>query len=295
MIKIDLHMHSLYSDDGEFTPEELSDICLASNLKAFAVTDHNNTNSIASLLNYCKGKNITVIPGIEIDCMHKGRLLHILGYGIDYNDPVYDSLWTDYLQKQQLASKKRVDLVRKLGVEFSDERIVSLARFKIITGEVIAEAAMEYDLDKKNPILQPYYKGGNRSDNPYVNFYWDICSQDKPAYSPINFISLDKAIGIIKKSGGYSILAHPGINVQENTRLLDSIISCGVDGIEAFSSYHDIRQSEFYYKYTLKYNLLATCGSDFHGKTKPKVKIGHIDCYGHESSLMHLTQVFSRS
>ena len=285
MVDIDLHIHSYYSDDGEFSPEKLADFCILSNVKTFSVTDHNNTKAIPFLLDYCKDKDINFVPGIEIDCIHEGRQLHLLGYGIDHTDPAYEQLWADCLYKQIEASEKRAELVRRLGIEFLDSSAESLSVTGIITGEIIAEAAFEYDEEKTKPLLQPYYEGGARSDNPFVNFYWDFCSQGKPAYVPVEFISLDEAISIISRSGGRSVLAHPGNNVGEDGRFLDSIISCGVDGIEAFSTYHTQAQSDYYCNYAQRNDLLITCGSDFHGKTKPKIKIGNIDCRGHEYSL----------
>ena len=38
---IDLHMHSRYSDDGEFTPSELVGQCAKKEVRMMSVTDHN--------------------------------------------------------------------------------------------------------------------------------------------------------------------------------------------------------------------------------------------------------------
>ena len=75
---------------------------------------------------------------------------------------------------------------------------------------------IEYIFNKENKLLNPYYEGGLRSDNPYVNFYWDYCSQGKPAYAEVKFISLQEAIKVIEDNGGIPVLAHPGNNVKEN-------------------------------------------------------------------------------
>lgn len=64
------------------------------------------------------------------------------------------------------------------------------------------------------------------------------------------------------------------MNLNGNEKLLDSILALGLDGIEAFSSYHTTWQAEFYYEKTLEHGLIATCGSDFHGKTKPSIQLG---------------------
>lgn len=109
---------------------------------------------------------------------------------------------------------------------------------------------------------------------PYVNFYWDYFSQGKPAYIHIDFISLSEALSLIKDSGGITIIAHPGNNLKYNLNIIDELIDLGIDGIEVFSSYHNKDDINFFYNKCIINNLLISCGSDFHGKNKPKIDIG---------------------
>ena len=286
MSYIDLHMHSYYSDDGEFEPKQLIDLCLEKNIKYFSIADHNSVRGIKEAKEYCVGKNINIIPAIELDCTFNEINLHVLGYGIDYDKTVFYDIEDNIIKQEQFASKKRMKLVKELGIDFSDEVINSLSRNGVVNGEMIAEAAMKFDKNHENPLLMPYYENGSRSDNPYVNFYWDYCAQGKAAYAEVNFISLQEAINIIEESGGIPILAHPGNNIKENINLLEQIISCGIKGIEVYSSYHSREQVEFYKKFSLKHKLLLTCGSDFHGKTKPSIVIGGTDCEGIEDKII---------
>mgnify|MGYP004461930901 FL=1 len=286
MSYIDLHMHSYYSDDGEFEPKQLIDLCLEKNIKYFSIADHNSVRGIKEAKEYCVGKNINIIPAIELDCTFNEINLHVLGYGIDYDKTVFYDIEDNIIKQEQFASKKRMKLVKELGIDFSDEVINSLSRNGVVNGEMIAEAAMKFDKNHENPLLMPYYENGSRSDNPYVNFYWDYCAQGKAAYAEVNFISLQEAISIIEESGGIPILAHPGNNIKESINLLEQIISCGIKGIEVYSSYHSKEQVEFYKKFSLKHKLLLTCGSDFHGKTKPSIVIGGTDCEGIEDKII---------
>lgn len=286
MSYIDLHMHSYYSDDGEFEPKQLIDLCLEKNIKYFSIADHNSVRGIKEAKEYCVGKNINIIPAIELDCTFNEINLHVLGYGIDCNKTVFYDIEDNIIKQEQFASKKRMKLVKELGIDFSDEVINSLSRNGVVNGEMIAEAAMEFDKNHENPLLMPYYENRSRSDNPYVNFYWDYCAQGKAAYAEVSFISLQEAINIIEESGGIPILAHPGNNIKENINLLEQIISCGIKGIEVYSSYHSREQVEFYKKFSLKHKLLLTCGSDFHGKTKPSIVIGETDCEGIEDKII---------
>lgn len=286
MSYIDLHMHSLYSDDGEFSPKELVDLCVGKGIKYFSIADHNSVKGIKEAKEYCKDKEINIIPAVELDCTVDGVNLHVLGYGIDYNNDIFDKIEDDIIKQEQGASKKRMKLIRELGIDFSDEVIKKLSKNGVVNGEMIAEAAMEFDKDKNNPLLQPYYENGTRSDNPYVNFYWDYCAQGKPAYAEVKYISLEKAIEVIKTSGGIPVLAHPGNNVKEKHSLLESIRVCGIEGIEVYSSYHSKEQVEYYKEYAMKHKLILTCGSDFHGKTKPSIAIGSTDCENKENDII---------
>ena len=286
MSYIDLHMHSFYSDDGEFKPQELVDLCLKNKVKYFSIADHNSINGIEEAKQYCIGKDIEIIPAIELDCTIDKVNLHVLGYGIDYHKTVFHQIEESIIEQEQVASKKRMKLIRELGIDFSEEVIDSLSRNGVVNGEMIAEAAMEFDKEHKNPLLMPYYENGSRHDNPYVNFYWDYCAQGKPAYAEVKFIDLQKAIEIIEESGGIPVLAHPGNNVKENINLLKDIISCGIKGIEVYSSYHSKEQVEFYKEFALEHKLLLTCGSDFHGKTKPSISIGGTDCENNEEIII---------
>ncbi|OPJ61618.1 hypothetical protein [Clostridium chromiireducens] len=68
--------------------------------------------------------------------------------------------------------------------------------------------------------------------------------------------------------------------------LLRDIISCGIKGIEVYSSYHSREQVDFYKEFALKNKLILTCGSDFHGKTKPSISIDGTDCENSEENII---------
>ena len=286
MSTIDLHIHSYYSNDADFSPAKLVELCLEAGLTHAAIADHNSIKAIDEALSAAEDTILKIIPAVEMDCVQDGVVLHILGYGIDHTDPVFTEIEEDLHNQEKGNSTQLVQLVRQLGIEFDDDLVESLSYKGVITGEMIAEAALIYDFQHKNPLLDPYRGDGDRSDNPYVNFYWDYCSQGKPAHVPMHFISLDEAIAIIQSNHGVPILAHPGINVKEDMDFLERIIAKGVAGIEVYSSYHNQSQVRFYREAALSSDLLITCGSDFHGKNKKSIKIGGTDCEDQEESII---------
>ena len=286
MSTIDLHIHSYYSNDADFSPEKLVELCLKAGLTHAAIADHNSVKAIYEVVSAARETSLEVIPAIEMDCVQDGVVLHLLGYGIDHSDPIFTEIEEDLHQQEKDNSAELVRLVRKIGIEFNDDLVESLSYDGVITGEMIAEAALSYDSEATNPLLDPYRGDGDRSDNPYVNFYWDFCSQGKPAYVPMDFITLAEAVEIIQSNHGVPVLAHPGINVKEDSAFLERIIAKGVMGIEVYSTYHNDAQVQFYKQAVLTKNLLMTCGSDFHGKNKKSIKIGDIDCEGQEERII---------
>ena len=280
MIKniIDLHMHTMYSDDGEFKPSVLVQMCKDAGLKYIAVADHNSVKGVEEAVNTGKKLGVEVVPAIEIDCTYEGVDLHVLGYYIDYTMKEFGELEESILEQEKKASPERLRLVEETGIYVNRDKLNKIMKNGIIIGEDIAEASVYEPENKDNPLIKPYLEGGARSDNPYVNFYWDICAQGKPAYIPIHYISLKEAVDLINRAGGIPILAHPGNNIHEDKKLLDGILDSGVKGMEVYSSYHKDEQISFYSKEAEKRGVLMTCGSDFHGKTKPAIQLGGCRC-----------------
>lgn len=282
---LDLHLHSAFSNDGEYSPRELMLLCQHSGVKVAALADHNSTRGVEDAQHWANLLNIELIPAIELDCTYRNIDLHVLGYWIN---PAYDKfsqIEEDILQQEQEASQKRILLAQSFGIPFNLFSVLQQAKNGVVTGEMIAESAMGLDRNKNNPLISPYYPGGSRSDNPYVNFYWDFCSHGKPAYVPVHYISLSDAVDVIQQSGGIAVLAHPGNNIKEDAALLRAVAARGVCGIEAYSSYHTAEQTVFYCNQAKKLGLAVSCGSDFHGKTKPKIKVGSVECDHMESEL----------
>ncbi|UCD14749.1 MAG: PHP domain-containing protein [Thermoplasmatales archaeon] len=65
MLKLDLHLHSQYSDDGAGSPQDIIKSLRKKGLHGMALTDHNTVESSLKALKVAP-KGFIVIPGIEI-------------------------------------------------------------------------------------------------------------------------------------------------------------------------------------------------------------------------------------
>ena len=85
---INFHMHSTYSD-GSLTAKEIYNQAIELNLEHYAITDHHSVDAYIELSksNDFTYKNSINIPklwtGIEITCLLKGCLVHVLGLGFN--------------------------------------------------------------------------------------------------------------------------------------------------------------------------------------------------------------------
>lgn len=280
---IDLHMHSRYSHDGEYPPAELVRRCAQSGARLISVTDHNCVKANKEAEEAAKEEGIRYIPGIEIDCSYENANFHVLGYGIDFWSGDFEEIEQHIAAQNYQVSLRRLAKTHELGFPgITEEDLEASSKGSYWqgcwSGELFAKILLAMPEYAEHPILKPYRPGGTKSNSPYVDFYWDYYSQGKPCYAEISYPSMEEIITIIHRNHGVAVIAHPGVNLKGKEFLFDGILDLGIDGIEAFSSYHSAQQEETFYKIAQEKNLFVTCGSDYHGKMKPSIAIGQHGC-----------------
>ena len=279
---IDLHMHSYYSNDGEFPPSELVKKCTEQDISIMSIADHNTVRATDEALEAARAAGIAFLPGIEIDCTYENTNFHMLGYGIRWQNRIFDEIENSIRRQGQSVSLHMLEKTRELGFDVTESDMEQMAAGsywpETWTGEMFAEFLLSQPQYKNHPLLLPYREGGARSNNPYVNFYWDYYSQGKPCYAEMYYPDMEQIIEIIHENDGLAVLAHPHINLKGRNHLLEGIINLGIDGIEAYSSYHSQAQINETLAAARQHGLFVTCGSDFHGKTKPSIELRQHGC-----------------
>lgn len=85
-VRADLHIHSFGQGgsydvtDSTMTPENIVDTAIEKGLSVIAITDHNEIDNIKRALTHSEGKNILVIPGIEVSTTQGHLLLYFEGF-----------------------------------------------------------------------------------------------------------------------------------------------------------------------------------------------------------------------
>lgn len=276
MINTDLHIHSQFSSDGEFDIANIINQCIVQKINTFSITDHNSVKGTDEAMIIGQQAGIDFIPGIEIDCSYEGINLHVLGYHINWKSKDFLKLEADISIKVMNSFTEMIYNLNRLGFIIDADSVLVKANGKLPTGELIAEVMLS-DEKYNSQLLSPYQKGGKRSDMPYINFYLDYFAQDKPAYTPINYMSYQHAIEMIKDNGGVPVVAHPGLNLKGKENVVEKLLDRGAAGLEVFNNYHHHKQISYFASLVQQRDMIMTCGSDFHGKTKPLINIGQFN------------------
>jgi len=274
-MKADLHIHSLHSNDGEFSIPDIIEKCYASGLDTFSITDHNSVaGSIeAERLTATRG-GMNFIPGIEIDCNYRATDLHLLGYRVDLRSDDFSALERSVRQQHLDAIPHMIGNLEKLGIPVDQDELMKASGGEPPSGELIAELLLKNPAQHSNPRLLPYLPGGERSDMPLINFYLDFFAQGKPAYVRIEHLDFVDAVALVRDNGGIPIVAHPGLNLQGRVQVAGELLDQGAAGLEVFNNYHSKEQVALFAEVALQRGALMSCGSDFHGKNKPLISLG---------------------
>ena len=281
----DLHMHSIWSIDGEYECSALIELAKKAGLHTVALCDHNCMQGIDEMYREGKKQGIAVLPAIEFDSLFHGYETHIIGFQLQYHAPVFEHLHERINELEFAAFKSKAQRLEELyHVDLQVDTLMERCRkenpFQVIYGTFLAHAQREY-LQQ----LQDYYEGGKRAGNAVVNFYWDSCSYGKEAFVPVPYPQAEDVIQLIHEYNGIAVLAHPGVAFFKKDALLNEICSMGLDGIEVFTTYHTMDQQNYFKEYALQKHLLISGGSDFHGSYKPHIRIGE---YGMRKEDEHL-------
>lgn len=260
--RIDLHTHTNISD-GACTPKELIDAAVKENVKAIALTDHDNIACIAEAHKYAKENKIDFLSGIEISSLYKnGRILHILGIGIDVTNDFFLTSFYNMKKARELKVKYILEEISKKGINISIEELRKNA---------LSEYLDRYDIYR-------YFIKNNLCNS--AQEVWDMYLDPIP-YGEDEIIKAEDAIDMIKKSGGLSFLAHynksigfAGLSNEQIETEIKHLIALGLDGIEKY--YPSFTKNDYkFINYLIdKYDLLYSGGTDYHGANRPDIQIG---------------------
>lgn len=246
-LKIDLHMHTTYSD-GAFSPTELVLKAKEVGLDVISITDHDSVNGLKEAMAVGKEIGIEVIPGLEISTDLDEKEIHLLAYFIDIDNDELQKYLSFFRDERLHRAKRIVQKLRNLGFSINIDDVIDHAQNSAIGRPHIAYAMVNLGL------INNYYEAFEK----YIGDYG-------PAFERKIHVSPQSATKLISDAGGLSFIAHPGYMKES---ILTDLIKAGIDGIEVIHPSHSENQINFYRGIVNQYCLLEAGGSDFHGGKK---------------------------
>lgn len=261
-MKADLHIHSNNSDGSDTVPE-LAEKIKNNGLDVFALTDHDTVEG-AKEMEKLAPKNIKYIRGIELTCLCGSIKCHILGYGVDINNPELLAL----IEKGKLLRRKKLEtrinyLKDVWNIELTKDELDWLYSRKSVV---------------KTHLANILVKRGLAPDNvSAMKKYLDACKTGNTRFDG------EKAINTIKHAGGIVVWAHPlggegevHLEPEEFLPRLEAMKSFGIQGLECYYSRYDMDEIEFLVKCAKENSFVTTGGSDYHGTNK-NIPLGRLN------------------
>jgi predicted metal-dependent phosphoesterase TrpH len=222
-----------------------------------AVTDHDTVAAVAEARAAGQGLGVEVVAGCELTASVGDRVVHVLLYGDGLLEP-------DLAEAVEVARTGRHQ--RNLAIGERLQRLCGVGHREA------AELAGASALSRAH-FARALVAAGAVAD--VAEAFERYLSSGRPAYVPAPSISVTDAVAIAGKAGGVAVLAHPGrLAPQERARVLGQALEAGIDGIEVWHSQHDPELRRSLAELVQRRGLLATGGSDYHGRHKPDVRIG---------------------
>lgn len=251
MKKVDLHMHTVYSD-GTLTCEELLEELISKNIELFSITDHENIESITEMKKYFlnKSTDIKYVPGVEIATTYLGKEFHLTVYGCDEHNEELKSLLHE---------------IRQIRIDYGMNVIKHIEDIQITDGLVNLQEFINFE---ENPHLGGWKALNYLKKIKVVDCITDYFKLLDGYFIEQVFPTPKRVIEIAKKASGKVFLAHPSSNQKGglDNKVLDDFVEFGIDGIECFSAYcENENEINNYVKYCDDNNLYISGGSDYHG------------------------------
>ena len=218
-------------------------------VRVLAVTDHDSTSGLAEARAAAAAHpDLTIVPGIEINCDVDGAEIHVLGYFLD----VEAEWFQEFLREQRAERAARIHRIlarlAELGVFIDAAEVFALVREGSAGRPHVAQAM----------VHRGYVRSVREAFDRFLR-------TGGPASVPRRRLTPEDAIAVIRRARGVAVIAHPGLANRD--AMIDALVDAGLQGIECYYPEHSAGQTQIYLELCRRRGLVATGGSDFHGAT----------------------------
>lgn len=262
MNSIDFHCHSTASD-GVLRPADLVRRAAERQVRALALTDHDDIAGLAEARAAALEWGIEFVNGVEISVSWRGQTVHIVGLGIDPEDEALRQGLESVRNGRQRRARRMADALDKAGIPGSLEGAYGHAGNPHLIGRTHFARFL---------VEQGHCKDMKSVFKRYLTF-------GKPGYVVHEWAQLADAVSWIGGSGGLAVVAHPGrykISGDAMNDLLSEFKDVGGAAVEVVTGSHAPDQYQRFAHAARHFGLLASAGSDFHAPGESYLDLGRL-------------------
>ncbi len=247
LVKVDFHVHTNVSD-GSFAPEGVLSLAVRAGIRILSITDHDAIEgydrAAARLAEEPQPRPIRLVAGVEFSTSLGGAEVHLLGY---FPRGVPAELRA-FLAEAERARRARIEEgirnLNRLGVPVT---IAEVARHS--PGRSIGRAHLARALVARGSAFT-FQDAFDRFLSrglvpPSANAAEDVCRR-------------------IRGWEGIAVLAHPPVPAVD--RIVEALVPHGLEGLEVHGKRRRGVDQLYLEALARKRRLLATAGSDWHGR-----------------------------
>lgn len=268
-MKVDLHIHSTFSD-GTLTVPQIVEFARENNFEYIAITDHNNFQSVGAL------KEMTdelphKIAGIELSTKHNGKKLHLLGYfnvNSDFDSEKFAPLRALLDREAESKSVQVRQMIDNLSVDFD----VSYDEFlSMLNGDGFV-----------NRVHIARYLTDKGITDSVSNAFKTVINTKSKYFVKRREMTFEEGLYAVVQCDGLPSIAH-FVEYRFTDEEIDEIATITADATDTVGVelWHYKQNADFRRQIIdrcKKYNnlnIVFTAGSDFHGANKVQ-NIGEI-------------------
>lgn len=252
---IDLQLHTTFSD-GSWTLEALLNYLSNQQFGLAAITDHDHPDSVATIQQIAREKQMPVLVAVEMSSTWQGKLVDLLCFGFDPHQTALSDLSEDLQHRQQENSREVYENLQQEGCIFAADSL----------SPILVKPALKQPYALVALLKDHGYGLGDPSAGKLIM----RAGFKYPTSNPVAIVEATH------QSGGVCLLAHPGRTdgfVTFNGELLDQFREVvPIDGLEVYYPLHTPDETTMFLEYAQRHNLLISAGSDSHGPDKPPIK-----------------------
>ncbi len=261
ILNADLHCHSTVSD-GTLAPEALAERAKANGVELWSLTDHDEVGGQHRAAAAAHALGLPYLSGVEISVTFAGLTVHIVGLGVDPDDPQLMQGLAHTRGGRERRAREMADQLAAVGIRGA------------------FEGALKYvgnpELISRTHFARFLVEAGVCHDTHEV--FRRFLTEGKPGYVEHHWATLGDAVRWITQAGGIAVIAHPARyahpNPTQEYALFAEFAAHGGRAVEVVTDSHSSAEAVRYADMALEFGLAASRGSDFHSPDESHTDLG---------------------